>query len=160
MLNTNQILTLKGRWKIILRDDETKEIKGIYEYDNIVPNVGLNAIADQLANQETETLSATYVAVGTDSTTPAAGDTTLGAENTRVLVSSNSTTNNVATIQGYFNASQANTTLKEMGLFGDGSSTAATGSADTGILFSHVAISVTKSASEDMICQFTLTITN
>lgn len=133
--------------------------KRIYEYDNVICTVGKSAIAAQLANAETYALSITYVAVGTGAGTPAAGDTVLFTELARVANSVDYSASNVATIQGFFNSATGNGVLTEMGAFGDGSASQASASADTGILFSHVAISETKTVAETLTCQFTITIT-
>jgi len=151
-------LSIHGHWDLWLRNIHTGEVKH-YEKDNVFCNVGKNAIADQLANQDSSTLSITYVATGTGAGTPSASNVKLFTELARNTNASNTTANNVATIKGYFNSGESNGVLTEMGAFGDGSASTASASADSGIMFSHVSIDITKTSSEDLTCQFTITIT-
>ena len=57
-----------------------------------------------------------YVAAGTSATGFDAGDTTLGAELSRVVASTVSVTDNVVTIKAFFNTSEANGAVAETGL--------------------------------------------
>jgi len=96
----------------------------------------------------------TYCALGTGSTAPVAGNTTLGTEIFRKLVSVKSVSANVATFQTFFTSSEGNGTLGEAGLFGD----AATASSGTGTLFSRLLISRVKTSSDTLTLTWTITI--
>lgn len=147
-------ICLKGVWKFTIRDAKTGKIKRVYNYENLIPTVGRTLLADQLTNSSPDNdPRVNYVALGTDGTAPANGDTTLGAEDYRNAVASATNSNNIAYISGFFSATECNGTYAEAGLFADGGA-----GADTGILVSHVAISVTKSATETLTIDWTLTI--
>tara|TARA_Y100000310_G_scaffold304046_1_gene342869 strand:+ start:7854 stop:8438 length:585 start_codon:yes stop_codon:yes gene_type:complete len=100
---------------------------------NIIVTTGLAFLAQILCNTATETNKyVNYFAVGTDNTAAAAGDTTLGTENTRKAVSSALDSSNVANISTFFGASEANATWEEWGHFIDASATT-----DSGTMLSH-----------------------
>lgn len=65
----------KGAVRIVLRD-ERGNVKRDVATNNLVVNTGLYHIADQLADSGEAAMS--HMAVGTGTTTPAAGDTALG----------------------------------------------------------------------------------
>ena len=144
-----------GDVKLIFENVKTGK-KRIAVYKNLITTAGATAIARRLRN---EALLAnegviTYVAVGTGATPPAAGDTTLDTELARKAVSSSSRSTNTTTIRGFFNTSEANGTLVEMGLFGE----AATAAADSGTLFNHAVIAETKTAVETLTVEVAITI--
>lgn len=59
-----------------------------------------------------------YMAIGTDTTTPTADDTALGAEVVRNTRQESSVYNNTITVSGYFTSTQANgSDLSEVGVF-------------------------------------------
>lgn len=122
--------------------------------ENLIPTVGRTMIADNLTNSSPDnTMLVNYIALGSSGTSPANGDTTLGTEVYRNAVASKTNANNVAYISGFFNSTETTGTYAEAGIFSDG-----TASANTGILLSHVLISVTKSATETLTVDWTLTI--
>lgn len=134
------------------------QVTEVIEHDNIIPNVGKNALATQFANEQTYDVGITYVAVGTGAGAVGAGDTTLFTELARVANSVDTATANVCLIQGFFNSATGNGILTNAGFFGDGASTQATASADTGILYSHVNITRTKTTNETLTVQLTLSV--
>lgn len=97
---------------------------------------------------------ATYHAVGTGITAPALGDTTLQTEIFRKLISVRSKSNNQSIFQTFFTTSEANGTLRELGLFGD----AASGVVNTGTLFARAAINRTKSSNDTLTVLHTVII--
>lgn len=159
-MKAKQNLKITGKWRFEIRDKDTGELKRVIEKSNIVPNVGLAAFASQMSNQNTRQIGDNlYVALGDDTTPPAAGDTVLGNETTRKAIGSAAFTGGVASIAVFFATTEATGTHREFGLFGDGNTTQATASADTGILFSHVAANVTVSATETLTITFEMTFT-
>jgi len=147
-------IKLKGHLKLTIRDGKTKEIKRIHEYDNLIVTVGTTMIADNLSNSSPDnTMKVNYVALGTDDTSPAVGDTTLGTETYRNTIASSTNSNNIAYFTGFFTMDECTGTYKEAGLFSD-----ATGVADSGILLSKVAIDVTKDNTETLTIDWTVTI--
>lgn len=123
-------------------------------YQNLLPTVGRTMLADQLTNASPDnTPVVNFIALGTGTTAPANGDTILETETYRNAVASITNANNIAYITGFFNATETNGTFREAGVFSDGTS-----SADTGILISRVAINITKSVTETLTLDWTLTI--
>ena len=151
--------TLTGVWRFVKRDARTGAILSDHTYRNVVPTVAHAAIAAQLGGVGTYPAQITYAAVGTSATAPAAGDTKLGTELYRKAIAGASNVSNVLTVDAFYDETEANDTLNEAGIFGDGSASQATGTADSGILYSHVAISETKTSSETLTITWTLTIT-
>lgn len=138
---------IQGKVKCILKNIHTNEIK-IYEYDNLITTAGLVAIARRLGGIALKSNEGqiTYGATGTNATAPAIGDTTLGTELARKLFSSTSYASNVSTLRVFFNTSESNGALKEFGLFGED----ATASADSGTLFEHAAMDITKTVADTL----------
>lgn len=135
---------------------ELKRLFQVREYavENLIATVGRAVIAQRLANDTTYTGIINYGALGSGSTTPANGDTTLTTEVFRKTVASASDTNNIAFIDFFYSKADTNGTYEEFGTFIDG-----TGSADTGQLFTHVLTgSWVKTSSESMTvsCQYTV----
>jgi len=85
MLTVEQTLAIKGLVVLELfgPDGELKERR---ETRNLVVNDGLYHIADQLSDQGESAMS--HMAVGTDDTAAAAGNTALGSEEGRVALTS------------------------------------------------------------------------
>lgn len=146
---------MRGEYLFTIRDAKTGRIKRMKRYQNIVPTVGRAMIANNLTtNSPTNDPFINYVALGSSGTTPANSDTTLGTEVYRNQTASGTNSNNIGYITGFFTAAETSGTYAEAGIFADG-----TGSADSGVLVSHVLISVTKSITETLTIDWTLTIT-
>ena len=143
---------MTGLVKFEFRNIHTGKVRTI-EVENLITDAGKNSIALALKGT-TSKGEITYCAVGTDATAPDAGDTVLGVEIERKLVSVRSTSSNITTFQTFFTTSEANGTLAEAGLFGDDAS----GTVDTGTLYAHTAISKTKTSSETLTISWTVTI--
>lgn len=112
------------------------------EIHNLTTTVGRNFLAAILCNTATETNKyVNYFAIGTNNTPAAVGDTTLGTESYRKVVSSAAAASAVANISTFLAASEGNSTWEEFGHFIDG-----TASANTGTLLSHVSQTVTKAS--------------
>lgn len=152
-------LTMKGIWRFVKRDAATGAVVSDHTYHNVVPTVARAAIAAQLAEDGTYPARITYAAVGTDATAPDVTDTTLGTEFYRKTIAGASNASNILTVDAFFDETEGNATLNEAGLFGDGSASQATATADTGILYSHVAISETKTSAETLTLTIVFTLT-
>jgi hypothetical protein len=142
-----------GQCQVILKDAITGKIKYDHIYKNMVVTTGKNSIAAGLQGQAS-TGVITYCALGTGSTAPALADTKLQTEIVRKLVSARSVSANVATFTTFFTTSEGNGSLKEAGLFGDNAS----GTADSGSLFCHVAINRTKTSGDTLTLAWTVTV--
>jgi hypothetical protein len=153
------VLSVKVNLVATIRDAKTGRVKRVQKVHNIVPTVGRAAIASWLGNVSASpaTLYPNYCALGTGTNVPANGDTTLQTETYRNLVASRTNASNVAYITGFFSATEypgaGSVTLKEAALF-----IAGTASANTGTLFSRVAINISKSTSETLTLDWTITI--
>lgn len=138
-----------------VRDANTGEIKRIWRGHNLCPTVGRAAIANALTDSTPSpaTTRINYVALGTGTNSPANGDTTLQTETYRNTVASETNASNIAYITGFFSATETSGTFREAALFIEG-----TASANTGTLLSRVAINITKSTSETLTLDWTITI--
>lgn len=148
-------LQLTGIYRFTIRDAKTGEIKRVQEYKNLITTAGRAALASHLtsASPSPTTIRINYVALGTNAAAPANGDTQLGTETYRNAVASETNASNVAYVSGFFGATEVSGTLNEVGLF-----IAGTATANSGTLFSHAAISVTKSTTETLTIDYTITI--
>jgi hypothetical protein len=149
---------VQGKWTIEVHDALTGELVRRQVKTNLIPTVGLAAMAAQFAATHSKEVGDNlYIAVGSDGTAPNLADTQLGTEVARKAVGSNSSAGAIATIAVFFAAGEATGTHAEAGLFGDGNTTEATAVADSGILYSHVLFSETVGASQTLTLTFELT---
>lgn len=122
---------------------------------NLLPTVGRAAVANHLtsATPSPTALRANYVALGTNTTAPANGDTQLGTETYRNTTASATNSSNIGYVTGFFGLTETSGTFRECGLF-----MGATGAANSGTLLSHAAINITKTTSNTLTIDWTLTI--
>ena len=144
-----------GIWRFTIRDEKTGKVKRVYEYKNLIPTVGRTAIANHLsdATPDIPNLRVNYSALGTNTTAPANGDTQLGTETFRKAIASETNSNNVAYFTAFYTAAEVSGTFREAALFIN-----ATATANSGTLFSRVAINITKSLTETLTIDYTVTI--
>ena len=130
-------------------------IKRVYEEHNLITTVGRQMIADQLATTSpVNTPKITHVALGTNATAPVSGNTQLGTETFRNAVASLTFSSNQVFATGFYTATEVTGTFEEAGLFSNG-----TGSANSGIIFSHVPLaSIVKGSSETLTVDWTITL--
>jgi hypothetical protein len=149
-------ITLRINVTATIRDVKTGRIKRVQKRHNLLPTVGRTAVAAHLGDTtpSPSVLYPNYVALGSGTNAPANGDTTLQTEVYRNLVASRTYANNIAYLTGFFSATETNGTYKEAGLFIEG-----TGAANSGTLFSRVALNITKSNTETLTLDWTITIT-
>lgn len=152
-IQKNEELKLIGKIIIELTHVKTGK-KTIIKSDNLLTTAGKALILDRLTGG-VNTCEITYGAVGTNSTAPAVGNTTLGTELARKVLAGRSYSGVVMTFVTFFSTAEANGAIEEFGLFGDGAS----GSADSGTLFNHAAISATKTSSYTMTISCAITLT-
>lgn len=86
---------------------------------NLVVNAGLDAIKDRLVNPATAAAVWGFLAIGTDATPEAAGNTTLGAEVARAATTYTAGGTGVATVERTFAAGVGTGAITEAGLFND-----------------------------------------
>lgn len=146
-----------GKWFFRVENPETGEVRE-FEKTNIIPDVFLNALAQQIFGEQTYDIGNNfYIAIGTSASTPAAGDTILGAESARKVVSVSSRADAVMTFEVFFNPTEVSGIYREYGLFMDGYNSQVSASADTGILASHVSQNLNISTAETLTLVFELT---
>lgn len=146
--------------KDLLDQFHGKYKKSEYVLENIVPTVGRQQIAKALTNNIAgiSEIVINKSAIGTGTTTPANGDTTLVTETFRKDIASLTYSSNVAYATAFYTASDTSGTFHEHALFING-----TGVADSGTLLSRVILNsptgITKSLTETLTVDYSFTIT-
>lgn len=126
---------------------------------NLIPTVGRTVFAMIMAGTFTYDGKINYCALGTNATASANGDTTLGTEVFRKVISSATYSNNITYISTFFTASETDDTYNEVGHFINGEA-----GVDTGQLFSRIAdpetaeLPLTKSNTESLTVDYKVTI--
>jgi hypothetical protein len=105
-----EAIRISGEWLFYL------DKKLILKDKNLLVTSGLNYLASLLVNEKSNDMSV-YLAYGTGVTPAADGDTTLGSESGRKIVSTKTRSGATALIRSFFLASEANGTWSEFGLF-------------------------------------------
>jgi hypothetical protein len=122
--------------------------------ENILPTVGRTMVANNLTNASpTNVMKVTHCALGSSGTAVANADVQLGTETYRNAIASITNASNIAYATGFFTATETTGTYAEAGIFSNG-----TGSANSGILLSHVLVSITKTSTETLTLDWSLTI--
>ena len=129
---------IKGDLRIVIKDALTGKVKVDRLEKNLVVTVGKDWIASRMAGTSSNVMG--YMAVGTDSTSPAAGNTTLGAEVARVALTSTTPSTNTVTYVATFGAGVGTGALTEAGLFN---------AASVGTMLSRTTYSVINKGSGD-----------
>lgn len=160
----NKIEELKGKAKegvkaigvyrfTLENPDGSKVVK---YYHNIITTAAFQMILNNLSDATPDNdMLVSHCALGDDDTAVAIGDTVLGNETYRNAVGSMASSDNIGYFTAYFTQTEVSGTFKEAGFVSDG-----TGSADTGVLISHVNIDVTKSAVQKLTIDWTITLVN
>lgn len=123
---------------------------------NIIPTAGRAVIARWIIGDNTYDADdgANYGSLGTSSTAPANGDTTLTTETYRKARSSEARSSNVATLSNFYTATEVTGTFEEAGWHIDG-----TASANSGQLLSHFLTTTTgKTNQQTLTVESVLTI--
>jgi hypothetical protein len=141
-------IPLKGVYTFTLTDIHTGE-KEVYVYENVITAAYWELIANNVVDPTPTSMLLTEAVLGSGTSTPATSDTALQTETYRNTIFSKSNLANVASITAFFNATETSGTFREAGLVtGDD------------ILASRVAINITKTTSQTMTFDWTLTISN
>lgn len=104
----NEELKLTGHVTVAVNDEVVQEIP------NLVVTAGKGYVASRMKDTTNGAMS--HMAVGTDSTAAAAGDTALGTESGRVSLTSTTVSANVITYVATFPAGTATAALTEAGV--------------------------------------------
>ena len=142
-------MNLKGNIKITIENVDTKKIETV-ELHNVSCSAGMYSLASRMVGAIKGEV--TYFAVGTGTNAPNKTDVKLQTEIERKQISVRSATGDTAYFRIFFNTTEANGTLKEIGLFGDDASV----TKDTGTLFARAAINKTKTTSETLTIDWSL----
>ena len=146
MINDN--FPIKGDLRIVIKDALTGEVKVDRLEKNLVVTTGKNWIASRMAGTSSNVMG--YMAVGTDSTAPAVGNTTLGAEVARVALTSTTPSTNTVTYVATFGAGVGTGALTEAGLFN---------AASVGTMLSRTTYSViNKGSGDEMTVTWVITV--
>lgn len=114
--SVRDVIPARGLVVVELRDVRG-DLKVRREVENLVVTAGKNHIADQLKSSPAQAAMG-WMAVGTGSTAPAAGDTLLGTEIDRNALTSRTAATNVVTYVGDWAAGDAtNAAIAEAGIF-------------------------------------------
>jgi hypothetical protein len=113
----NDTFAMKGDLTITVKDAATGTIKDQRELKNLVVTAGKGFIASRMAAASASVMG--WIAVGTDSTAAAVGNTTLGTELARVAttVSGGTVSTNTVTYVSTFPAGTGTGALVEAGIF-------------------------------------------
>jgi hypothetical protein len=141
-------LKLSGRVGIVLRDKDGNIIEE-QTTENLVVNDGLNFICSRMEGTSQDVMS--HMAVGTDNTAVAAGDTTLGTELARVALTSTTVSTNTIEYVASYSAGTGTGALVEAGIFN---------AASAGDMLCSVRFDViNKAAADSMTITWTITLT-
>lgn len=146
-MNTNDFLKASGSLRVVVTD-ANGQVKEERSFENLVVTVGKNFVASRMVGTSAAVMS--HMALGSNSTPAAAGDTTLGTELGRVALASGTASANVVTYTATFPAGTATGAVVEAGIFNDPSA---------GTLLCHTVFSVVnKGALDAMSVTWTVTI--
>lgn len=102
-------LSLKGKLTIAVNGQTVREVP------NLVVTAGKEFVASRMAGVSSNEMS--HMAIGTDNTSPAAGNTALGTEAARVSLTSTTVTNADVVYVATFGAGTGTGSIVEAGLF-------------------------------------------
>lgn len=128
--------------------DENGNLKDEREFNNLVVTTGKSFIASRMVGTASGVMS--HMAIGAGSTSPVAGDSTLGNELGRVTLASGTSSGAVATYVASFGAGTGTGAVTEAGIFN-------AGAAGTMLCRTVFAV-VNKGAADSMTVTWTVTI--
>jgi len=135
MINDN--FNLKGKVEVRLNDEVVREI------DNLVVTAGKGFVASSMIKTTSNSPAAmTHMAIGSNTTNPAAGDTALGTELGRVALTSGTVSSAVVTYVATFPAGTGTGAVVEAGILNASSG---------GTLLCHTEFDVVNKGSADAI---------
>jgi hypothetical protein len=133
----NDGFNLKGKVEVRLNDEVVREI------DNLVVTAGKNFVAASMIKTTSNSPAAmTHMAIGSNTTNPAAGDTALGTELGRVALTSGTVSSAVVTYVATFPAGTGTGAVVEAGILNASSG---------GTLLCHTEFDVVNKGSADAI---------
>lgn len=115
-MNATENLKASGSLRVVVTGADGK-VKEEHEFKNLVVTVGKNFVASRMVGTASAVMS--HMAIGSDSTPAAAGNTTLGSQLARVALGSSTATTNVVTYTATFPAGTGTGAVVEAGIFND-----------------------------------------
>lgn len=115
-MNATENLKASGSLRVVVTGADGK-VKEEREFKNLVVTVGKNFVASRMVGTASAVMS--HMAIGSDSTPAAAGNTTLGSQLARVALGSSTATTNVVTYTATFPAGTGTGAVVEAGIFND-----------------------------------------
>jgi hypothetical protein len=114
----NGYVQLYGKYEAVLTDENGKEIQRVYG-SNVVCTNGKEFLASFLysAAAAASTFTMKYIAIGTDATAEAAGNTALGTELSRHTGTVSYVSNQIFQVKATFAAGSGTGAIAEYGLF-------------------------------------------
>ena len=135
----NEGLKLRGDVAVVLRD-KNGNVKEERNIQNLIVDTGLNFICDRMKDDET---AMTHMALGSGTTAPAAGDTSLESQlGSREVLDSSTVTNNQIVYISSFEATKATGGVTEAAIFN---------AASGGTMLCRVTFSVVNKAADDVL---------
>jgi outer membrane protein assembly factor BamB len=113
-MNATENLKASGSLRVVVTGADGK-VKEEHQFKNLVVTVGKNFVASRMVGTASAVMS--HMAVGSNNTAAAAGDTALGAELGRVALSTSVATTNVVTYTATFPAGTGTGAIVEAGIF-------------------------------------------
>lgn len=112
-MNTQDQLKASGALRVVLTGPDGV-VKEEHEFKNLVVTVGKNFVASRMVGVASNVMS--HMAIGSDSTSPVAGNTTLGSELGRVALAGAIASSNVVTYTATFPAGTGTGAIVEAGV--------------------------------------------
>ena len=112
----NDTLKVTGNLQVVLKDKDGN-VKDSRDIKNLVVTTGKEFIAAAIASTQTYM---SHMAIGSSSTAPAIGDTTLGTELGRSALTATTVSGAVVTFTASFGAGVGTGAVTEAGIFNDG----------------------------------------
>ena len=116
-MNTHEIIKPTGMLRVVVIGPDG-QVKTDEIFKNLVVNVGKDFVASRMVAASATVMS--HMAIGSGTTAPAAGDTTLNSELGRVTLASSSATGAVVTYTASFPAGTGTGAVTEAGIFNAG----------------------------------------
>ena len=113
-MNATENLKASGSLRVVVTGADGK-VKEEHQFKNLVVTVGKNFVASRMVGTASAVMS--HMAVGSNNTAAAAGDTALGAELGRVALSTSTANTNVVTYTATFPAGTGTGAIVEAGIF-------------------------------------------
>jgi hypothetical protein len=116
-MNATENLKASGSLRVVVTGADGK-VKEEREFKNLVVTVGKNFVASRMVGTSAAVMS--HMAIGSNNTPAAAGDTALGSELGRVALAGASAATNVVTYTATFPAGTGTGAVVEAGIFNAG----------------------------------------